>query len=274
MSKLSGVDNSPWFRSCGDDPSSSRKAADALLGRRVDGLLIAASQIDDPLARSLRDRGTPHVLVLRTDGISPSSVCDDELGGYLATRYLIDLGHENIGILAGPDFASTARGRLAGYIKAMSEAGLVPDDGWIANSGFGFEAGRKTCAELLESHPEVTAYFGVNDRLALGGIFAARTHGLRVPEDISFVGYNDTPLAVQQPTGLTSVRVPFDHVAAAALIFLESKLGPVHCQQGLAGQQHPLWCRVRLYSEGNRNSPQFGGPRRGKRLVTGSIIGL
>ncbi|MGO3041167.1 LacI family DNA-binding transcriptional regulator [Ancrocorticia populi] len=210
---------------CGDDPSSSRKAADALLGRRVDGLLIAASQIDDPLARSLRDRGTPHVLVLRTDGISPSSVCDDELGGYLATRYLIDLGHENIGILAGPDFASTARGRLAGYTKAMSEAGLVPDDGWIANSGFGFEAGRKTCAELLESHPEVTAYFGVNDRLALGGIFAARTHGLRVPEDISFVGYNDTPLAVQQPTGLTSVRVPFDHVAAAALDLLGEQIG-------------------------------------------------
>lgn len=98
----------------GDNPADESDAARTLLARNVDGLIVASSRRDDPLPRELRERGVPHALVLRTDGISPSSVGDDEAGGYLATRHLIDLGHTDIAVLSGPLFASTAVGRLAG----------------------------------------------------------------------------------------------------------------------------------------------------------------
>jgi LacI family transcriptional regulator len=201
----------------GDDPAQEKKAAHTLLDRNVDGLLIASSRRDDPLPRQLREQQVPHVLVLRTDGISPSSVGDDELGGYLATRHLLDLGHTDIAIIPGPLFSSTAAGRLAGATKALTDAGHTPHQDWIIETGFGIEDGMDAGQRLLNSPTRPTAVFAANDNLALGVMAAAHQHSLSIGDDLALVGYNDIPLARLLPVPLTSVHIPFDQIAATAI---------------------------------------------------------
>jgi LacI family transcriptional regulator len=201
----------------GDDPAEEQKAAQTLLGRNVDGLIIASSRREDPLPRQLRDNGVPHALVLRTDGVSPSSVGDDELGGYLATRHLIDLGHTDIAVLPGPLFTSTAAGRLEGSTRALRDAGLAPNPEWIVETGFGIESGMEAGDRLFGATVRPTAVFAANDNLALGVMAAAHQHSLAVGEDLALVGYNDIPLAHLLPVPLTSVRTPFDQIAATAM---------------------------------------------------------
>ena len=216
---------------CGDDPDEERTATESLLARRVDGLVLATSRLDDQLPKQLRERQVPHVLVLRTDGVSPSSVGDDEFGGYLATRHLIDLGHTNIGLLAGPSFASSSRDRGAGYRRAMTEAGLPLRDNYIRQSEYTIEAGEITGNALLDAAPELTAVFAVNDNLAIGTLAAARQHGRRVGTDLALVGYNDVPIASRLPVPLTTVRTPFTQIAATAMELLLSPGGstdPIH----------------------------------------------
>ena len=98
-----------------DEPEAERAAVDSLLGQRVAGLILTTARRDDEVMAGLRASGVPHVLGLRTDGVSPASLADDDLGGYLATRHLLDLGHRRVGLVAGPDHASSALGRRAGY---------------------------------------------------------------------------------------------------------------------------------------------------------------
>ncbi|BAH50634.1 LacI family DNA-binding transcriptional regulator [Rhodococcus opacus] len=211
----------------GDDPTDEGEAARTLLARNVDGLIIASSRRDDPLPRQLRDQDVPHALVLRTDGISPSSVGDDEAGGYLATRHLIDLGHTDIAVLSGPLFTSTATGRLAGATKALDEAGITINPDWIIESGFGIESGEEAGRRLFASSTRPTAVFAANDNLALGVMAAAHQRSLSVGEDLALVGYNDIPLSQRLPVPLTSVRTPFDQIAATALdlMFAATPLG-------------------------------------------------
>lgn len=209
----------------GDDPARERTAAEALLARQVDGLVLATSRVDDDLPRDLRERGVPHVLALRTDGASPASLGDDELGGYLATRHLLDLGHRAIGLLAGPGFASTALGRRRGYERALREAGVPVDPALVVATTFGVESGEEHGARLLRADPRPTALFTVNDNLAVGAVSAATRLGLEVGRDVSVVGYNDIPIVSRMPVPLTTVRVPFDSIASKALDLLLHESG-------------------------------------------------
>ncbi|MBF4477187.1 transcriptional regulator, LacI family [Rhodococcus rhodochrous J3] len=201
----------------GDDPAEVQDAAHSLLSRNVDGLIISSSRRHDPLPQQLREQHVPHALVLRTDGISPSSVGDDEAGGYLATRHLIDLGHTDIAVLSGPLFTSTATGRLAGARKALREAGIESNPDWIIETGFGTESGAEAGEKLFAASARPTAVFAANDNLALGVMAAAHRYSLTIGTDIALVGYNDIPLSQHLPIPLTSVRTSFDQIAATAL---------------------------------------------------------
>lgn len=205
-----------------DKPGADREAADFLIRRGVDGLVLATARDDDDLAAELAKGDTPFVLALRTDGISRSSVGDDVLGGYLATRHLLDLGHRRIGLIAGPTYASNARGRVAGYRQALSEAGLTPDPALIIPSTFGIESGADAARQLMRIDDRPTAIFAVNDNTAIGALSAIANLGLSVPGDVSLVGYNDIPIVSHLPTPLTTVRVPFEQIALAALDLLDA----------------------------------------------------
>jgi LacI family transcriptional regulator len=203
-----------------DVPRTDRLAAETLLARKVDGLVLSTAREDDDFPDVLARRGVPYVLALRTDGKSLSSVGDDELGGYLATRHLLDLGHRTIGLITGPMYASSARGRRAGYRRALKEAGIAADPRLLVDSSFSIEAGVEATRVLMTLNPTPTAIFAVNDNTAVGALSALNTLGLTVPDDVSLVGYNDIPIASKLPMPLTTVRVPFDQIAESALDLL------------------------------------------------------
>jgi LacI family transcriptional regulator len=205
---------------CGDDPAQEWSATESLLDRRVDGLILATSRLDDQLPAHLRQQGIPHALILRTDGISRSAVGDDEQGGYLATRHLIDLGHRDIGLLLGPAFTSSAQYRVKGFYRAMQEAGIPVREQWVRESGFGIESGEIEGGALLSMPQRPSAIFAVNDDLAIGVMSAAHRLNLVLGKDLSLVGYNDIPLVARLPVPLTSVHTPFDHVADLAIELL------------------------------------------------------
>lgn len=203
---------------CGDDPNDQRMAAETLLDRNVDGVILATARLDDTLPASLRARGVPHALALRTDYESPSALGDDEAGGYFAMRHLIDLGHSEIAVVTGPWFTSSARARLAGAQRALDEAGLTIPDTRIISTGYGIESGRDATAPLLTADTAApSALFAANDNLAIGAVSAAAAAGLTVGRDLSIIGYNDIPLAAMMPVPLTSVRTAFDQIASSAL---------------------------------------------------------
>lgn len=203
-----------------DEPEADRAAAQLLLQRGVDGLILTTARDGDDFPQTLAARGVPVVLALRTDGRTPSSVADDRLGGYLATRHLLDLGHRRIGLIAGPAYASSSAGRVAGYREAMAEAGVAIDPGWMTGESFSIDAG-VMAAEMLMRHTEPpTAIFAVNDNTAIGAMSALRRLDLAIPGDVSLVGYNDIPIVSRLGTPMTTVRVPFDQIAASALDLL------------------------------------------------------
>jgi hypothetical protein len=140
-----------------------------------------------------------------------------EVGGYLAVRHLIDLGHRDIAVVTGPSFTSTGIARLAGARRALDEARLTARDEWIIAGGYGIENGFSAGEALLGAVVRPTAVFAANDNIAMGIMAAAHRQDLRVGADLALVGYNDTPLAARLPTPLTSVHVPLDQIARTAI---------------------------------------------------------
>lgn len=203
-----------------DAPRADRVAAETLLRRGVDALVLCTARDGDDFPAVLTARGVPFVLALRTDDQSLSSVGDDSLGGYLATRHLLDLGHRRIGVITGPSYASSSRGRVSGYRRAMAEAGIELDPSLITGASFSIDAGVEGAEALLNLPAPPTAIFAVNDNTAIGAMSALRRRDLYLPRDISLVGYNDIPIVSRLGTPLTTVRVPFDQIASSALDLL------------------------------------------------------
>lgn len=203
-----------------DNPEVARYAANTLIARGVDGLILATACIDDVLNPELKSRDVPYVLALRTDNKSHSAVGDDELGGYFATRYLIDLDHEKIALIAGPSYASNALQRRKGYEKALHEAEIRINPAYIINSSFSYEAGEDAAKKLMALDQPPTAILAVNDKTAIGALSTLTQLGYSVPEDISLLGYNDPPILSKLPVPLTSIHVPYEQIAKEALNLL------------------------------------------------------
>src|SRR6202163_997903 len=210
---------------CNTDGSPDRQRAHlhSLIARRVDGVILASSFLKDPAVRWLRHQHVPYVLVNRfsDEGLDPFVGSDDVTGARLATQHLIDAGHVRIGHLAGQPTVSTGVLRRKGYQAAMAEAGIPADPDLIVEAGFVEEGGAHAMEQLLSLKHPPTAIFAVTDMTAIGAYGAARKRGLRIPEDLAIVGYNDIPLAGRLIPGLTTVHVPiheFGSVAARMLL--------------------------------------------------------
>jgi LacI family transcriptional regulator len=205
-------------------PERQRSHLQSLQARRVDGVILASSFLKDASVRELRKQGRPYVLVNRfsDDGEDPFVGSDDLLGGQLATAHLIDLGHTRIGHLAGNSTVSTGLLRRRGYLAAHAAADLEADQRLIVEAGYTEESGAAAARRLLALANPPTAVFAVTDMVALGAAEVARQMGLRIPEDLAIVGYNDIPLASRMNPGLTSMHVPIhDFGSAAARMLLD-----------------------------------------------------
>jgi LacI family transcriptional regulator len=150
---------------------------------------------------------------------------DDREGARLAVEHVAALGHVRIAHLGGPQALSTGLQRRLGFTEAMAGAGLEVDDRAVRfASAFTEAEGARVCGELLDAVPELTAIVAANDLLALGCYDVLAERGLRCPEDVSVVGFNDMPFADRFDPPLTTVRIPHREIGAAAAELLLERL--------------------------------------------------
>ncbi len=181
-----------------------------LLERQVDGILLVPAQNKPEPIQLIRKQNIPVVILDRRlpGELAADTVRGDSFGGaYLLTQHLISLGHENITMLAGPREVSTAEDRVAGYQKALRDAGLE-DCGRVVYGEFTVESGVEIAGKGLLDHSRPTAFFACNNFLSIGALKAIREAGLSVPGDISVVGFDDLPSAMVWDPFLTVAAQP------------------------------------------------------------------
>ncbi|WP_182358147.1 LacI family DNA-binding transcriptional regulator [Tomitella gaofuii] len=204
-----------------DQRERQQKAVELLAARRVEGLIFGDAFFDGEFLREVHARGLKFVLVSRRSPGFPSVTCDDELGGRLAGRHLAKLGCRRVAVLAGQPYASTGIDRTAGLVAALAEAGVAVPDERIIHGPFDARGGRAAAEELLaQGPPYPDAIFATNDFAAIGAMGALRDHGLRAPDDIVLIGYNDTTLAAELPVPLTSVHSPMHRMGSEGFAML------------------------------------------------------
>jgi LacI family transcriptional regulator len=200
-----------------------------MLERRVDGLIVAQPMLGPgtgSLLASLAERLPLVVMVarLRLPGVDLVDV-DNRQGGLDATSFLIEQGHHAIATIAGPLGWPSARDRLASYRVALRRAGLPQVPALVERCpDWGLDSGRQATARLLATGSPFTAIFAQSDLLALGAITELRARGLRVPEDVSVVGYDDIPVASFVDPPLTTIRQPTRQVGAKAVEMLLDRI--------------------------------------------------
>ncbi|WP_433087430.1 LacI family DNA-binding transcriptional regulator [Dactylosporangium sp. CA-052675] len=184
------------------------------------GYVIRVAQCSAAEREQLQARGIPFVVFDPTAEL-PADVpfvgATNWTGGQSATSHLIGLGHHRIAMISGPESILCCRARLAGHRSALEAAGLPYDPDLVARTGhLTREDGHAAARALLSRTPRPTAIFASNDLQALGVYQAAREAGLRVPDDLSVVGFDDLPIAAWADPPLTTVHQPLTEMAAAA----------------------------------------------------------
>lgn len=188
-----------------------------LRGRYVDGAIVASHHRGDRLAEHLSDLGLPCVFVGRPwTGEERVSFVDTDNSGAAraAVRVLVEAGRTRIGTIAGPLDMRAAHDRLDGWREQLAAEGMVPDR--IAYGDFTEEGGARACAALLDAHADVDAIFAASDLMALGAMRVLAARGVRVPEDVAVIGYDDLGAAERTTPALTTMHSPVDQMAAEA----------------------------------------------------------
>jgi len=191
-----------------DDPHKQAAYVRVLSEKQVDGLIVLSSGGDPELLDTLRGAPMPQVVVDREiDDLAADLVeVDHEGGARLAVDYLVSLGHARIACIAGPLALSPARQRVQGWRSALQAAGLACDDALVADGGFTAAGGFAAMRALLVYRP--SAVFASNDLMAIGALCAAAEAGLRVPQDLSMIGFDDIALAAYSNPPLTTIAQP------------------------------------------------------------------
>lgn len=205
-----------------DNPQNDAKLVRLLVNRGVDGLLIVVSNefaIDEQLIANLSTLPTPYIMV---DRFIDNLACDkvrfnNELGGYLATRHLIEHGHRRIACIVNAR-SNTGRERLDGYTRALGEAGICVQADYVLGSDYYIASAFDAAASLVDT--DATAVFASSDNIALGLLKRLYSKGLRVPRDYSVVSYDNSAADVLFEPALTSIEQNVPELSRAALDLL------------------------------------------------------
>ena len=200
--------------------SSAREWLQNLRARASDGVILMTTALDPDLHEELRRLHVPAVVVDPAglpDLDVPTIGATNWAGGLAATEHLLGLGHRRIGFVSGRPGLWCSRARLGGYRAGLESAGLDVDPGLITPGDFDYASGFGSGTQLLELADPPTAVFAASDEMALGVYEAARKKGLRVPEDLSIVGFDDLPQAQWASPPLTTVRQPLEEMGRYAV---------------------------------------------------------
>lgn len=201
-----------------------------LMRKQVDGLIITTYIKDADLLAQLMEREIPIVLFsidIPTLSVNAVSV-DDYKGGLQATNYLLSLGHKRIGVIA--EDLSRSSYRVQGYKEAMTKAGVKVIESNIISTNTTVKDGEAAAQQLLKKKGRPTAIFACNDLLAIGAMEAARKLDIKIPEELSIIGFDNTILAEIANPSLTSVSQPIKEMANQAMTVLAEEIENVHEQ--------------------------------------------
>jgi LacI family xylobiose transport system transcriptional regulator len=203
----------------GDRHSPAPEWVEGVLRRRPVGVVLVFSDLPAEYRAMLRARLIPFVIIDPAGDPSPdvpSVGSANWSGGLMATRHLIELGHTRIAAITGPTDMMCSHARIDGFRSAMTAAGLDIRPDWIRFGDFHTSGGLEHGRDLLSGPDRPTAIFAGSDLQALGVMEAVRGLGLRVPDDLSLVGYDDIPLARWVSPRLTTIRQPLKRMAEEA----------------------------------------------------------
>lgn len=203
----------------GDRHSPSPAWITGVLRRRPVGVVLVFAGLAAEAKAALQSRAIPFVVIDPAGDPAPDVPAVGSAnwsGGLVATRHLIELGHTRIAAITGRDDMMCSFARVDGYRSAMNSAGIKIDERFVRFGNFRVDGGRSIALELLTLPDRPTAIFAGSDLQALGVIEAARTLGLRVPVDLSIVGYDDLQLAQWSSPALTTVHQPLTEMAEEA----------------------------------------------------------
>jgi LacI family transcriptional regulator len=215
---------SPLFVSGHWNAAAEARCIEVLRSRRVDGIIVLTGRLTDAALKATA-RELPVVATGRTlkaPGLF-SLAFDNVEGGRLATRHLIALGHQRIAFIAGDADHPDANDRHRGYRLALEEAGIVYDPGLVVPGEYHEVSGLLAVDRLLESRQRFTAIFAANDQMACGAALGLHRRSLRVPEDVSLVGFDDLPTSMYALPPMSTVHQPayeLGRLAATAMLQL------------------------------------------------------
>ncbi len=188
-----------------------------LLARKVDGIILLSGRMSDQTVLSFASQkpivSTGRALHTRS---ALGFKLDNEAGAYMAVHHLIELGHRRIAFISGPANNIDASERLAGYSRALQTAGIALDTNLIVEGDYHESSGMLAMNQLFDTHQQFTAVFAANDLSAYGARLALYRKGVRVPDDISLVGFDDLPGSSYTTPPLTTVRQPLYDIGRIA----------------------------------------------------------
>jgi LacI family transcriptional regulator len=200
-------------------PGSRQVDAQALLKSEHSGAILITADASSASLKALDDAGFPVVVVdpLRLNDSKSSSIgATNFTGGVTAAEHLLSLGHRRIGHAGGPHSVDCSHARLAGYSSALRKAGIKLDETLVTHCAFSYDAGRQVAPDLLDRSDRPTAIFAASDEIALGIMEEARRRSIRIPEDLSVVGFDDTFVASRASPPLTTVAQPLREMGRVA----------------------------------------------------------
>ncbi len=209
------------------DLASELRVAGQLIQHGVDAFVFVGMDHDPALFALLEDYGRPYVLTWGIDPFRrhPSVGFDNQAATYEITRHLIGLGHKRIGLLSAPVTGNDrARARGAGVRAALAEAGLTLEDRYVQYAAISLATAEEGMNRILAQPQRPTAVVATNDVFAVGAMVACRKAGVRIPEDISLTGVDNTDLGATQTPGLTSISTPIIEIGAAAAAQIIARL--------------------------------------------------
>jgi LacI family transcriptional regulator len=219
---------------CNTDESEAKEEEylNMLLQKQVDGILLVPVRNTPSSVKFIHDHGASVVVLdRRISGVTTDTVrCDSEGGAYQLTQLLVKLGHRRIAMLTGPRGISTADDRVAGYQRALAEAGVASSSPLVFYSAFNQTGGYEMTQQALATSPRPTALFAANNFIALGAQKALQSAGIRVPEEMALVAFDDLPPALVTLPFLTVAAQPAYEMGRVATTLLLERLAGAKAQ--------------------------------------------
>jgi LacI family transcriptional regulator len=234
---------------CNSDLSEAKQSAyvDVLLAKQVDGILLTSTglipgQDTDLLLTRIQQAGVPCVVLDRDLGDEPIDhvLVDNHEGGYFAGRYVLEHGHRKVACVVGPNDLTPSAGRIAGFRRALAEAGITLPSQAVVRGNGRHDGGARAVERLLAGGAEFTAIFAFNDEMAIGVIGSLQRAGLHVPNDISVIGFDDIPYAAAVFPAVTTIAQPIADMGKLGLTMLLERIR----QPGIASRRVVLSTRL------------------------------